>query len=134
MDNENLYKNLVILLKMFKNRPYHLAKYLIDNSALDLNFISKIENSDKLTDLTSEKEVKKDHSMPVQFNDISQMMEFYDSFIDEISQSDKKKTKEELTKNLNDKLNSFIKNEKYEDASKIRDYMYNLGIKRINKF
>ena len=132
MDNENLYKNLVVLLKMFKNRPYHLAKYLIDNSALDSDFISKIENSDKL--IKSEKEVKKDHSVPIQFNDISQMMEFYDSFIDEISQSDKKKSKEELTKDLNDKLNSFIKNEKYEDASKIRDYMYNLGIKRTNKF
>ena len=25
------HKNLIALLKIFKNRPYHLAKYLIDN-------------------------------------------------------------------------------------------------------
>ena len=34
MENEDLYRNLVILLKMFKNRPYHLAKYLIENYSL----------------------------------------------------------------------------------------------------
>ena len=46
--NEELNKSLVVLLKMFKNRPYHLAKYLIENSALNNEFINKLTKSDKL--------------------------------------------------------------------------------------
>ena len=46
-DKDQLYKNLVILLKMFKNRPYHLAKYLTDNTAFSQEFIKKILESDK---------------------------------------------------------------------------------------
>ena len=70
MDNENLYKNLVLLIKMFKNRPYHLAKYLIDNSALTENFISAIEENARLkkTDLSE------DSRLPViYFENINQM-------------------------------------------------------------
>ena len=54
-ENEKLYKNLLMILKMFKNRPYHLAKYLVDNNAFDQKFIDKIINSEKLKDL-NEKE------------------------------------------------------------------------------
>ena len=43
MENEELYRSLVILLKMFKNRPYHLAKYLVENSALTDEFIKKLK-------------------------------------------------------------------------------------------
>ena len=42
MENEELYRSLVIMLKMFKNRPYHLAKYLVENSALTEDFIKKL--------------------------------------------------------------------------------------------
>ena len=50
MENEDLYRNLVILLKMFKNRPYHLAKYLIENSALTNEFIKKVSENSKLSE------------------------------------------------------------------------------------
>ena len=48
MENEELYRNLVIFLKMFKNRPYHLAKQLIENDALTKDFIKKISDNPKL--------------------------------------------------------------------------------------
>jgi hypothetical protein len=48
MNDENLYRNLVLLIKLFKNRPYHLAKYLIENSALTEDFIIAVSDSVKL--------------------------------------------------------------------------------------
>ena len=48
MKNDDLYNNLVTLLKMFKNRPHHLAKYFIENSSLDKDFIRKISENGKL--------------------------------------------------------------------------------------
>lgn len=132
-NNEELYRSLVALLKMFKNRPYHLAKYMVDNNALSKDFILKLLKSDKLKEL-SEEEVDKPSVVPVYFVDITQMDEFYSSFVDDIKQISKEKSLEELTKELNDKLDTCIRNEKYEDAARIRDYMLRNGIKRINNF
>jgi cysteinyl-tRNA synthetase len=127
-NNEELYKSLVLLLKMFKNRPYHLAKYMVDNSALNEDFIKKILKSDKLKELSDESD---NSDLPVYFVDISKMDEFYNSFIDDIKQISKEKNIEELSKELNEKLDTYIKDEKYEEASRIRDYMLRNGIKRI---
>ncbi len=132
-NNDELYRSLVVLLKMFKNRPYHLAKYMVDNSALSKDFINKLLKSDKLKEL-SEDESEKPSVTPVYFVDITQMEEFYTSFVDDIKQISKEKSLEELTKELNDKLDTCIRNEKYEDAARIRDYMLRNGIKRINNF
>jgi len=132
-NNDELYRSLVVLLKMFKNRPYHLAKYMVDNSALSKDFINKLLKSDKLKEL-SEDESEKPSVIPVYFVDITQMEEFYTSFVDDIKQISKEKSLEELTKELNDKLDTCIRNEKYEDAARIRDYMLRNGIKRINNF
>ena len=91
MENEDLYRSLVILLKMFKNRPYHLAKYLVENEALTESFIKKIKSSDKLKDLTEEEKKSEQRLLPVPvpvyFVDISQMESFYSSFIDDINTS-----------------------------------------------
>ena len=38
-NNEQLYRNLIAILKLFKNRPYHLAKYLIENDAFTDKFL-----------------------------------------------------------------------------------------------
>lgn len=120
---EKIYKNLHLLLKMFKNRPYHLAKYLLDNDALTKNFLLKVENSDKLKELESDDQKNSQIYLPT----ISKMEEYYNSFIDtEI----KSKTLEEITEYLNIKLVEYIKNEKYEDAARIRDYMIRKGIKK----
>ena len=129
MENEELYRNLVILLKMFKNRPYHLAKYLIENLALTDDFIDKLKNSDKLSELSETTEQKMlPVPIPVYFIDISQMENFYNSFID--MNNSKGKSLKEITKELNDKLNNSIKEEKYEEAARIRDYMNRNGINR----
>ena len=41
------------------------------------------------------------------------------------------KTLEEVTKEVNDKMDELIKNEKFEEAAKLRDYMLKKSIKRI---
>ncbi len=132
-ENEELYKSLVILLKMFKNRPYHLAKYLTENSALNKDFIKKLLSSDKIKELTDD-ENDKPSVAPVYFVNISEMDKFYNAFVDDIKQISKEKSLEELTNDLNEKLDNCIRGEKYEDATRIRDYMVRNGIKRINKF
>jgi len=116
MYNENLYKNLVLLIKMFKNRPHHLAKYLIDNSALTENFINAVEENARLkkTDMSD------DSRLPViYFADINQMNEYYNSLTEE----NKTKSPEEVEKSINEKLKSLIEEERYEDAARLRDYM-----------
>ena len=115
-NNEDFQNNLVLFLKLFKNRPYHLAKYLVDNSALNKNFIDKIMKSDKL-----EKSDK-------YFSDISQMNDFYNSLLDT---KDLKKSIEEIVKETNEKMDDLIKTEKFEDAARLRDYMNKHKIKRI---
>ena len=134
MENEDIYRNLVILLKMFKNRPYHLAKYLVENSALTNDFINKLKNSDKLKELSDEEKTTEQKFLPapvpIYFVDISQMENFYNSFVDDLKQLSKEKGIDQVTKELNEKLDKCIKDEKYEDAARIRDYMSRNGIKR----
>jgi len=43
------------------------------------------------------------------------------------------KSDEEISKELSDKLNTLLKEEKYEEAAILRDYMFFNNIKRINK-
>jgi hypothetical protein len=125
MENEDLYRNLVILLKMFKNRPYHLAKYLIENSALNNEFIKKVSENSKL----SEEENKS--KQPIYFLDIGKMNDYYSSFTDEIKLLESGKSLFEIETELNEKLNKFLLEEKYEDAARLRDYMAKNKIKRI---
>lgn len=121
---DDIYKNLVTLLKMFKNRPYHLAKFLIENKALNDKFSKDVLNSNKLQSL-----VKKEDSEPVPyFSSISEMDDFFSSFL--FINDLKNKTAEEIESDLNDKLDELIRNEKFEEAASIRDYMYSRGYKR----
>ena len=52
--NDKTYRNLVILLKMFKNRPHHLAKFLLDNNSFNKRFLDKVLTSNNLNDLSAE--------------------------------------------------------------------------------
>jgi excinuclease UvrABC helicase subunit UvrB len=121
MNNEELNDHLANFLKMFKNRPYHLAKYLIDNSALNKPFINKIVKSAKLNN--------KDEKPQVYLTEISEMDDFYNSILDPVKIGNK--TLEEVTKEVNDKMDELIKTEKFEEAAKLRDYMNRKSIKRI---
>ena len=122
--NNDSYKNLIELLKLFKNRPYHLAKYLVNNNALDDEFIKNLSNSESLDKIS-----KGEANPPVTFMNILQMEEFYLSLIDIKDLNNK--TKEEIEKEFNEKLNNLIILENYEDAAKVRDYMKRKNIKRI---
>ena len=113
------YENLLVVLKLFQNRPHHLTKFLIENKALNSEFLSKISDSDKLSDMA--KNGIKDNYL--HFNTISEMKKYYSSLVDDLENLKRKKTKEELTEELNQKLKEAIESEKYEEASRIRDYM-----------
>lgn len=127
MENEDLYRNLVILLKMFKNRPFHLAKYLIDNSALKDDFLKKLANNEKLKEFSQDENLKS----KTLFLDINQMNDYYNSLTDDIKKIGVAKTPEEIAEALNQKLESLINEENYEDAANLRDYMFRNNIKRI---
>jgi hypothetical protein len=124
MDN-NSYQNLITLLKIFKNRPYHLAKFLIENSAFDNKFINNILNNSKLSDISQD-----DSKINENFNflNISEMNDFYDSLIDDKELLNKSKKDLEVEFNL--KLDNLIKLEKFEEAAYIRDVMKRKNIKR----
>lgn len=123
-NNEQLYKNLITILKLFKNRPYHLAKYLIENDAFNDSFNKKLLESDKLNEIEENKSLIK----AVYFVDITQMTDYFNSFTDEIKS--KTKSIKTVTKELNSKLDQCLKEEKYEDAIRIRDYMAKHNIQR----
>lgn len=126
MENEELYNSLVKLLKMFKNKPYHLAKYFIDNNALNDDFIKKIQNSEHLKNNNLNNE-----NTSVYFLDLAEMKEYYQSILDSID-NPKEKSIEDITIEFNNKLNKLIKEELYEDASRIRDFMIKNNIKINN--
>ena len=65
MSNE--YENLLVVLKLFQNRPHHLTKFLIENKALNYDFLSKISDSDNLSDM-AKNGIKDNH---LHFNTIS---------------------------------------------------------------
>ena len=96
--NDELYKKIVTLLKIFKNRPYHLAKYLMENNAFNKVFINKISKSNKLDEISSDEEINK--YLPTSFNNIQHMQDFYDSLLDEIKQISTNKTKTICQKTL----------------------------------
>lgn len=128
-DKDDIYKNLVALLRLFKNRPYHLAKYLMENQAFSEKFEKDILNSSKLNMIN-----KSDDKSPKQLNfvSISQMDDYFQSLLD--TKDLKSKTIQQLENELNDKLDNLIKTEKYEDAARLRDYMKQKGYKRKFNF
>ena len=124
-NNEKIFKNLITILKLFQNRPYHLAKYLIESEAFSEEFLEKIKNSDKLNKMNEE--IDYSSIQAVYFIDISHMKDFFNSLTDNVYED----KKDDFTE-LNFKLNKCIKEERYEDAARIRDYMQknNIQIKK----
>jgi hypothetical protein len=125
--NERIYKNLITILKLFQNRPYHLAKYLIENEAFSLEFLEKIKNSEKLNKINQEEDTTSIQA--IHFIDISHMKDFFNSLTDDVY--DKKLgDKRDVASEINKKLDRCIKEERYEDAVRIRDYMQKNNIER----
>lgn len=128
-ERDDIYRNLVTFLKLFKNRPYHLAKFLIENGAITEKFEKDILNSSKLNELNSEEEISPSIKP---FVSISQMEDYFQSILD--TKELKSKTNEQIEIELNTKLDNLLRDEKYEDAARLRDYMQIKGIKRNSKF
>ena len=120
------YQNLLIVLKLFQNRPHHLSKFLIENNALNPEFLDKITDSDRLSDMAENCIIDN----YLHFNSISEMKDYYKSLIDDLENLKRKKTKEELEIEVNRKLIIAIEREDYDSASRIRDYM---RLNNINK-
>lgn len=120
-DKDKLYRNLTILLKIFRNRPNHLAKYLIENEAFKEDFIKKILASDKLNKLNQDsvEEIFMDTFEEEYFATFEEMDAFYLDLLEKSSTRDTLKVEEEF----NQKLKNHLQKEEYELAAKIRDYM-----------
>jgi hypothetical protein len=132
-NNEKLYQNLVILLKIFRNRPNHLAKYLIDNLAFNDNFIESIIKSEKLNKIDPNEPYSYfSDSVKIEtpyFSNYEEMNDYYNNMMiqDLKHLQDPKKVNEEINKKLSDS----IENENFEESARIRDYMKRNKIKRI---
>ena len=116
-ENDKLYETLIGLLKLFKNRPYHLAKYLIDNNSLSDSFTKKL--------IASKFKTSKE---PI-FKDITHLNDYFNSLLNDDVKSEK--TIEEISIDLSQKLDKLIKDEKYEEAIYVRDYMNKNNIPRV---
>lgn len=123
----NEYKfelNLVILLKLFNERPNHLAKYLIKNNALTEEFKFLVLNSDKLDNI-------KPINEQLDFSDFNEMYSYFDKLIENNDLSDKLNLDPLSPIELNDRLSKLLEEEMFEDAAKLRDYMKKNNIKII---
>lgn len=127
--DNRLYRNLSILLKLFKNRPNHLSKYLIENSAFSEEFLYNIISSKKLNDMNPEDTfnyfVEESRLNPVHFTDFNEMENFY---TDIIANKSAIVDTSELVLELNSKLKRYIADDNYESAIKLRDYMISNNI------
>lgn len=112
-------KIIVKLLKLFQNRPNHLAKILIDNIAFNDLFLKLLNESEKLKDMEPD-------SLPA-FKDIEEMNNYFNFFDDSYT---KKKSPKKILEDLAIKLEECLKLEKYEDAIRIRDYMTKIKNKK----
>lgn len=118
------HSNLINLLKLFQDRPNHLANFLIENDALSDSFINKLNNSDKLSELSEN--LTKD----IYFSTIDEMNRFYKLLIDDLESIKKTKTKKELMIELKRKIHDAIHNEDYEEAARIRDYIIRNNLRK----
>ena len=95
----------------------------MDQDALKDNFLKKINNNSKLSDVENT-------DINEYFNSIDDMKDHYSLYINDVEISKRKKTKEELIEELNLKIKEAIELENYEEAARIRDYMIRNNLKK----
>jgi excinuclease UvrABC helicase subunit UvrB len=121
MNNSN--SNLINLFKLFRNRPNHLVKFLLDAEAFNSSFLKKINSNSKISEINED-------DVRVYFKTVDDMKDYYSSFLQEIENSKKKKTKEELLEELTQKIKDACDRENYEEAARIRDYIIKNNLKK----
>jgi hypothetical protein len=113
-------KNLISFLTLFKNRPNHLAKYFIENNAFSDTFMKKIMDSQSLNDGADDSNIY--------FLNISDMNRYFSAILKKMGID---KSSEEITKEINERLDLLISEENYEEAILVREYMVQNNILRI---
>lgn len=117
-DKRKIHDNLVNLISAFGDNKDVLVKYLLDNIAFNDNFLSKILSNNKISKVIEVPE----------FMSIAEINSYYNSLIDDFEGNGE--SIEELTLNLNNKLNDLINKELFEEAIRVRDYMVKNNINR----
>ena len=117
------YKNLSKFLKFFINRPNHLARYLIDNDALNKEFLNKISSLDS-------SEMDESKLISLYFLDINQMNNFFKKLIEK---NDPNYSDNNLIEELEKELQNCLFEERYEDAIRNRDYLKKIKNKKVSK-
>jgi protein-arginine kinase activator protein McsA len=120
---KNNSENLVNFFKLFKNRPHHLTRFLLDQDALTDKFLKKINNNQRLTEIER-------FDTNESFNSIDEMKDHFSLYINDVEINSKKKTKEEVIDELTQRIKDAVDNENYEEAAKIRDYMIRNNLKK----
>ena len=121
-----LERNLITFLKLFQNRPSHLAKYLLENDSFSDKFKNNVINSDKLDEFSLK--YSQGELPTIYFLNFKEMLKFYENISNELNID--KLDNDKISDKLNDRLDECIKYEKYEEAIKIRDFMIQNNIKR----
>ena len=111
MDERKFIDNFIKLMKLFKNKPHYLTKFLLNNYAFDDKFIATITNSDFLSKIK-----RKDYDLNFKsFDDMNMyFLNIVNSNVTNIKVAEK---------DFNDSLKKLLDEENYEEASKLRDYM-----------
>lgn len=115
--------NLINLFKLFKNRPNHLVKFLLDNDAFTDKFLNDVFKNKKLSDNI-------DSDIEIVFNSIDDMKEHFSLYISSVEINKKRKTKEEILEELTSKIREEVDNENYEEAARIRDYIIRNNLRK----
>jgi len=121
--NYSDYKNLSKFLRFFINRPNHLARYLIDNDALNKDFLKKIGSMNS-------GEIDENDLISVYFLDIDHMNNFFKKLVE--NNLSKNSLSNNIKEELEKELENCLKEERYEDAIRIRDYLKNIQKRKEN--
>jgi excinuclease UvrABC helicase subunit UvrB len=118
---EEEIRTLSKFLKFFINRPNHLARYLVENDALNNDFQQKLKNFEK-------KNVDESKLVSLYFLNIDQMTDFFKKLITKTETNTY--LSEDVIKELENELQICIEEERYEDAIRIRDYLKKIKSKK----
>ncbi len=111
MEEKQFIDNFIKLIKLFKNKPHFLTKFLLNNYAFDKKFVDTIQTSEFLTKIK-----RSDYNL--NFKNFDEMNQYFFNIVNS-GIKNIKETKKDFNKNLKKLLDE----EKYEEASKLRDYM-----------
>ena len=122
---DKVYNNLIVLLKMFKNKPYQLAKYLLQNDAFDSVFLEKLIHSKKLNEMDEKLRQEKNpfFEEPKHFNNYHDLRNSQNEILRPETKMLENKDLKKLEEDLNRQLYVATEKEDFEKAVSIRDYM-----------